>query len=74
MVKLRLKLGDIIKESDPKIRQIDIAKEKNIQPATMSKYANNHLISYDIRILEKLMEYFDYDSLDQLIEVVKDDD
>lgn len=72
MVKLRLKLGDIIKEKG--LLQKDVAKETGLRPATISKYANGHVSIYDIKTLEKLMEFFKFDSLDQLIEVVKDDD
>jgi transcriptional regulator with XRE-family HTH domain len=71
LTEIKFKLRDLYAKKGQ--TQKTISEETGIRESTLSGYANNFRSSIDIKILAKLIDYFELDSLDDLIEIVRND-
>lgn len=71
MTEIKFRLKELYAEKG--LTQKAIAKEAGIRESTLSGYAKNFRSSIDIAVLIKLVNYFEVESLDEIIEIVHDD-
>lgn len=70
MTVIKFKLKELYKTKG--MTQKAISADSGIREATLSGYSKNFRSSVDLEILAKLVDYFEVDSLDEILEIVKE--
>ncbi|CAM3222612.1 helix-turn-helix transcriptional regulator [Paenibacillus taichungensis] len=69
MIKLRLKLDELLKEHN--ITQSQLSKDIEVRQATLSEMSRNIRSEINIPIIEKIANHFDIKDIHQLIELIE---